>query len=135
MIVFDQDHALLAFASQVLNVKFDPSQCSWISRLNPDGSPLVVVVFTRFTPYNCEMSIASDGSRKWYSKEFVSTCYRYAFIQAKLWRITVVIEDDNEKSLKLCRQLGHTQESVLKHWFGEKDGIVMRMTKDTCKWL
>ena len=135
LIVFDQDCSLLAFASQVLQVDYKPEQCAWISRLNDDGSPLVVVVFDRFSPFNCEMSIASDGTKRWYSRAFVSTCYRYAFNQMGLRRITVVVEEDNFKSLKMCRQLGHVQEAVLKEWFGDKDGIAMRMTKKECKWL
>ena len=112
-----------------------PNLSAWISRLNEDGTPLAVVVFDRFDEHNCQMHIASDGTKRWYSKEFVSTCYRYAFNQMGLKRVTVVIREDNERSLKMCRQLGHTQECILKSWFGDKDGVLMRMLKTECKWL
>lgn len=135
MIIFEQRAELLEFANRILEVKFNPAQCVWISRLNEDGTPLVVVVFDRFSPYNCEMSIASDGTRRWYSREFVGICFRYAFNQMKLNRVTVVVEEDNEKSLKMCRQLGYVEEGRLVQWYGDVDGIAFRMLKKECKWL
>lgn len=130
-----QDLELLEFANRTLGVKFNPGQCAWISRLNDDGTPLVVVVFDRFSPYNCEMTIATDGSKRWYSREFVGILSRYAFNQMKLRRVTVVVGEDNQKSLKMCRQLGYVQEAILKDWFGDKDGVAMRMTRAECKWI
>lgn len=135
MITFAQDSALLAFANAVLGVRFDPAQSSWISNLHEDGSPSAVVVYTRFSTHNCEMSIATDGSRKWATREFLRQCYRYPFIQMGLCRVTGVVEDGNERALRLNRALGHVEEARLKAWFGDKDGIVFRLLKDECKWL
>lgn len=135
MITLKQDTALLHWAGDIIGATYNPDLSVWISRLNDDGTPLVVVIFDRFDEYNCQMHIASDGTKRWYSRDFVSTCYRYAFNQMKLRRITVVIREDNARSLKACRQLGHVQEGVLKEWFGDKDGIAMRMLKTECKWL
>lgn len=134
MIVYAQDPALLDFANRVLGVKFDPAQSAWMAKT--DGQSIeAVIVYTRFSPHNCEMSIATNGERKWATREFLRACYRYPFVQMGLRRITAVVEEDNSKSLNMCRRLGHAEEARLKHWFGEKDGIVFRMTKDTCKWL
>jgi RimJ/RimL family protein N-acetyltransferase len=135
LITFKQDRDLLRWAGDVIGATYNPDLSAWISKLNPDGTPLVVVVFDRFDEHNCQMHIASDGTKRWYSKEFVSTCYRYAFNQMNLKRVTVVIREDNVKSLKACKQLGHTQEGILKAWFGKKDGVLMRMLKTECKWL
>lgn len=125
----------LAFANRVLNVNFDAAQVAWITALNDDGSIAAVTVFSRFSRYDCEMSIATDGRRRWASRLFIGTCYRYAFNQMKLVRVTAVAQDDNEKSLVMLGKLGHVEEARLKHWFGEHDGIVMRMLKEECKWL
>jgi RimJ/RimL family protein N-acetyltransferase len=135
LIVFEQDVRLLAFASAVLNVRFDPAQSSWISNVQKDGAPLAVVVYTRFSPYNCEMSIATDGGRSWATRPFLRECYRYPFVQIGLQRVTGVVEDGNESALRLNRKLGHVEEARLKAWFGDKDGIVFRLLKDECKWL
>lgn len=135
MITTEQNVGLLAWAGSVLGVRFDPARSAWISRINADGTPAAVVVYTRFSPHNCEMSIATDGRARWGSREFMRVCYRYAFEQCALARITVVVEADNERSLAMCRKLGHVEEGRLKHWFGAKDGIVLRMLKEECRWL
>lgn len=135
MISLAQEPAWLDWASEVLKVKFDPSAAAWIARLRGDATPHAVVVYTRFSPFNCEMSIASDGDVRWGSREFMRVCYSYPFIQCNLNRITVVVEEDNERSLVMCRKLGHVQEGVLKQWFGTKDGIVFRMLKEECRWI
>lgn len=139
MIELTQHPILLSWAADILKVKFDASQAVWISHLKPLGGGEIdveaVVVFTRFSTHNCEMSIATNGKKRWATRAFMRTCYRFAFEQLKLARITVVIEHDNETSLRMCRKLGHTEEGRLKHWFGDKDGILMRMTRQECKWL
>lgn len=123
------------FANRVLDVDFDPAQCAWIAALNEDGTIAAVTVFNFVTTYNCEMSVASDGGRRWASRAFLGTCYRYAFRQLGLVRVTAVVEEDNTTSLTMCRKLGHVEEARLKNWFGTKDGVVMRMLKGECKWL
>jgi RimJ/RimL family protein N-acetyltransferase len=135
VILLKQDPGYLKWAGDVIGATYDPTRSAWISRLNDDGTPLAVVVFDRFDEYNCQMHIASDGTKRWYSREFVSTCYRYAFLQMNMRRISVVIREDNARSLKLCRQLGHVEEGVLKEWFGDKDGVLMRMLKTECRWI
>lgn len=135
VISHEQNPAYLAWANQVLGVRFDPAMTAWISNLNEDGSPAAVAVFSFCTRNNCEMSVASDLRARWASRHFLGICYRYAFNQLKVARVTAVVEDDNEKSLRMCRKLGHVEEARLKCWFGEKDGIVMRMLRSECRWL
>ncbi len=135
MIVHEQNSEYLAWANAVLGVNFDPGLCAFITRLNCDGSISAVVVFNMCTTYNVEMSVASDGKSRWATKDFLGVCYRYAFNQLGLRRVTAVVEDDNEASLRMCRKLGHVEEGRLSHWFGDKHGIVMRMLKEECKWI
>jgi RimJ/RimL family protein N-acetyltransferase len=130
-----QEPAWLGWAASVLNVKFDAAQSSWITRLNDDGTPCAVVVYTRFSPHNCEMSIATDGGSRWASREFIGVCYRYPFKQLGLSRISIVIEEDNTRSLNLARKLGHVQEGILQQWFGTKNGVLMRMLANECRWV
>ena len=137
MISHAQNPEFLAWANDVLQVEFrpDPATTVWITRLNSDGSVAAVVVFSDFRTHNCEMSVASNGRARWATREFLGVCYRYAFKQMEMRRVTAVVEDGNEKSLTMCRKLGHVEEGRLRCWFGERDGIVMRMLKEECKWL
>jgi hypothetical protein len=134
LICLEQKIEYLEFANRILDVKFDPTQSTWITHLNEDEI-LAVTVYTRFSKYNCEMSIATSGKRNWASRFFLRACYSYPFIQLGMTRVTAVVEEDNEKSLKMCKQLGYVEEGRLKSWFGEKDGILFRMTKGESKWL
>lgn len=137
MIDYEQNPAYLEFANEILEAKYapDPSRTVWLTKLNPDKSVSAVVIFTNFTGNNCEMMIASDGKSKWSSRKFIGTCYRYAFNQMKLSRISVIVEADNPRSIKVCLKLGHTIEGVLKCWHGMKDAVLMRMLPNECKWL
>lgn len=135
MICHEQRPEFLAWANDILGVEFDSAFCVWITRLDAQEEILAVVVYNMCTTYNIEMSIASNGSGRWASKEFLGVCYRYAFNQLKLRRVTAIIEDGNEKSLVMCRKLGHIEEGRLRCWFGDNDGIVMRMLREECKWL
>lgn len=137
MISHEQRAEYLEFANRVLKVEFrpDPNTTVWITRLNSDGSISAVVVFNDFRTHNCEMSVASDGKSIWATRDFLGVCYRYAFKQMELRRVTAVVQDDNDASLVMCRKLGHVEEGRLKNWFGDHDGVVMRMLREECKWL
>lgn len=137
MIDYAQKPEYLEWADARLASKYpsDPSRTRWITSLGKGGEIKAVVLFGDFSPYNCEMSIATDERASWATREFIRTCYRYAFEQMKLARITVVIDEGNDKSLKLCEKLGHTKEGLLLNWYGSKNGIAMRMLKNECKWI
>ena len=135
MIAFTQNPEQLEWASRILNVKYDPNLCSWLSELSEDGETRAVVVFTRFTPYNCEMSVASDGSSKWFSSRAARAWFGYPFNQLRVNRVTAVAEQFNERSISMLRKLGFVEEGTLKQWFGQQDGIVFRMLKDECTWI
>ncbi len=136
MISYEQKPEYLEWANEVLKVKYptDPSRTVWITKLL-DGAIQAVAVYTNFTQHNCEISLATDEKARWATRGFIATCYRYAFKQMKLCRVTVVIDEQNHKSLKLCEKLGHTKEGLLLNWFGSKNGIAMRMLDSECKWI
>lgn len=135
MISHEQKPEYLAFAEKELDTEIDPETSAWMTRLNADGSISAVVVFRNFSESNCEMLIASDGRSRWATREFIGTCYRYAFNQMGVDRVTVIIERDNEKSIRLCRRIGHLVEGILRKWSEGKDAVIMGMTREECKWL
>lgn len=131
----EQKLEYLEFANRVLDVNYDPRQCTWITCLSNSGEILAVVIYNTFSKFNCEMSVASNGSRRWMSKEFLRVCFRYPFWQLGLTRITGVVEETNSDALRLDRHLGFIEEARLKCWFGSNDGIAFRMLKEECKWI
>ena len=130
-----QDRDYLAYAGNALGASFDPNMSAWIAHLYDDGAIAAVTVFHKVTDTNCEMSIATDGKKGWAQRNYLRYCYKYAFDQLGLRRVSVVIQEDNHASLRLCKKLGHVYEGTLKEWFGDKDGVLMRMTRSECKWI
>lgn len=134
MIYAAQDLAVLDWASKILNVAFDPKQCAWVANVSDSGELLAVVIYTRFSPWNCEMSVAS-ASPKWASRGFIRAAFHYPFKQCGMNRVTAAVEPDNTKSIDMLERLGFVREATLAEWFGDKDAYVYRMTRKECKWL
>ena len=55
--------ALLQFANAVLEVNFLPEECRGIGSVTEDMQIMGVVVYSRWTKHNCEMSVASVTPR------------------------------------------------------------------------
>lgn len=135
MVVLQQIPECIEFVNKMLNVKFTPENARWISNIDEDGKLLGVVVCSRFTPWNCEISAASVSPRAW-SRAMMRAVFTYCFIDCGLSRVTAVVEDGNFTALEFDKRLGYIQEARLKDWYGSgKDGILLRMTKSECKWL
>lgn len=134
MIVLDQHPAFFRYANEILNVKFDPSQARCIASVTEDSQIMGVVIYNHFSPWNCEMSVASTTPR-FVTRAFCKAVFHYPFTKCGLKRITAVVEDGNTKALDMDRRLGFIDEGRLKNWFGDKDGIMLRMLREECAWL
>ena len=130
----EQRTEYLDFINRVLDVKFVAGQAITIASLSNDGEILGVVVFNNFTEHNCELSVASVSPR-FLSKSLLRAVFHYPFETAGKSRITAIIEDGNEAALTLDRRLGFVEEARLKGWYGDKDGIVLRMLREECNVL
>jgi RimJ/RimL family protein N-acetyltransferase len=71
-----------------------------------DGVIRGVVVFDTFSENNCLFSMASDGSRRWVTREFIIRTLAYPFIQCGFNRITSLISSGNKSSIRFARHFG-----------------------------
>lgn len=133
-IVMEQNKAFLDYANEILHVRFDPAQSITIASVTEDNQIMGVVVYTRFTPFGCELSVAST-TPKFLTRAFLRVVFGYPFKQCGMVRISAVIEDGNINAIDMDERLGFIREAILKQWYGDKDGILLRMTKDECKWI
>ena len=131
MILIDQQSEFLDFANKKLNTKFLAKDCAWIVSIGNVYKG--VVVYSRMTPWNCEMSMAGWGA--WITRPLLRAAFHYPFNTCKLIRVTAVVEDGNERSMSINKRLGFIEEGRLSHWFGDKDGIILRMLRSECKWI
>lgn len=134
MVSIEQKPEYIRFINEVLDVKFMEGQAMTIASLSNEGEILGVVAYDGFTVHNCELSVASISPR-FLNKAFLRAVFHYPFITLGKRRITIIIEDGNEAALTLNRRLGFVDEARLKGWYGDKDGIVLRMLREECNVL
>lgn len=136
MVVGTQNREYLDFFNSILSLDMALSDVKMITELGQDNQPKAVAVFSNCSQYNMEISIASADTWK-SSRQFIKECANYAFNTCGIERLTVIVRENNAKSLKFCKRLGFAREfeSTLKRWFGSVDGVQMVMFKDQCKWI
>ena len=134
MVILEQHPAFYEFINHILKVKFTPENAKVIASVTQDCQIMGVTAFSRFSEYNCELSVASSTPR-FMTKEYLRAVFHYPFITCGKRRITAIIEDDNQRAQEIDKRLGFVYEATLKNWYGEKDGIVMRMLNDECTWI
>jgi hypothetical protein len=97
---------------------FKPETTSFLANLGEDDEILAVVAFHDWTEFQVEVSIATDGNKRWLSRKFLDFVYSYAFIHSKKLRMTMITEETNENAINMHTGLGHVKEGCLRDWFG-----------------
>lgn len=134
-----QDVRLLDWAETRLREKFDRAKCRWVAGL-VGGQIASVVVFSHFSSTNCLLSIATDDSKRWASRSYFRAVFGTVFNEWKLRRVTFIVSENNEASLKMLRKQGHfsigaTEEGRMRDLFPDgAAGIVFGLTKEECRW-
>jgi len=118
--------------------QFNPDECRTIAHMlvHDDGTPeiLCVVAFNRWTAHTCEGSIASDGTKRWMSREFAFTVYDYAFRHADKSRLNFTVRADNTAAITMHEKLGHEFVCRLTDAHGEgKDAFIYGLTRKQWK--
>lgn len=100
-----------------------------------DGKLIAGVVFNEYNGANINMHVASDGSKRWMTKQLLWMVFDYAFNQAKVKRITGLVASNNIAARKFDEHIGFVHETTLVGAHPEGDLIVYRMFKSDCRWL
>ena len=99
-----------------------------------NGVIVAGVVYDSFTGANCSMHVASDGSRRWMSREFLFATFNYPFNQLNLRRVTGVVERANTDALRFDYHLGFEDEAVLKDASPSGDLLLLVIWRHKCRW-
>ena len=136
-----QDARLLAWAGKRLDTTWRPQECKWVAGLAAGGIDWVVV-YSHFSDRNCAMSIATSGSKRWASRQVFQTVFGIPFTQWRLPRVTMLVAENNEASLKMLRKregrfvIGAQEEGRMRAMFpGDVDGIVFGLLAKECPWV
>lgn len=133
MIDFTQRPEYLAWAEARLGQKFDRRSVTWLTSLSQSGNILGVVVFSRFTTGNCEITVVS-ASPAFLSKGLIRASVVYTFVQMNMRRVTAFIAVSNEKSLSLAQRLGFRIEGTVRSWFPTGDAYILGLLREECVW-
>lgn len=134
MIDYTQSSEALAWAESILGCSFKDTPATWLTSRDQNGTILGVVIFSRFTTGNCEITVASSTPR-FISKRFAYAVALYPFVQLSCRRVTAFVAVDNEKSLRLAQQLGFRIEGTVKEWFPNSDAYILGLLRKDCKWI
>jgi RimJ/RimL family protein N-acetyltransferase len=142
VIITDQRHAPLFLKWMQERIgcvgDFNASDCRTIAHviMHEDQAPeiLAVVAINRWSPFACEGNIASNGSRRWLTRDFAFTVYDFVFRHAGKTRFNFTVSVDNKAAITMHEKLGHVFAARLEDAFGEdKDALIYGLTRK--QWL
>jgi len=100
------------------------------------GEITAVTVFDTFSDNDCQIHVASDGSRNWLSRQYLQMVFAYPFRQLGLRRLTSLVSVNNAASLSFCQQCGFIREGQLrKAAESGEDLVLFGMLREECRWL
>lgn len=100
-----------------------------------NGQIVAGVVYAEWNGPNVVCHIASDGSRRWLTREFLWTIFDYPFNQLECRRITVCVGEGNSNSRRFVEHLGFELETTLRAAHPTGDLLVYSMFSESCKWI
>lgn len=134
-LIYGEEERLLPWAEQRIGIAPFRRDAYSIG-LARNGELAGVIVFDTFTPNDCQIHVASDGSRTWLTKELLAAAFAYPFIQLEYQSITAIVACDNEQALSFDMALGFEKVGVRhRAGVGGKDIIILEMMRDKCRWI
>lgn len=109
--------------------------CSQGIGIGENGKLKGGVAYAEFNGVNVVAHVASDGSRRWMTREFLWTIFDYPFNQLNVNRITLLIGEGNNDSQRFAKHLGFELETVLKDAHPSGHLLIFVMWKNHCRWL
>lgn len=132
-LVLGNDPLVSAFVAERLGYGTTFTACATIG-MQRRGELIGGVVYDAYTGANCNMHVASNGSRHWMSKEFLFAAFNYPFQQLGLKRVTAPVERTNRDALRFDYHLGFEDEAVLKDAATSGDLLLLVMWSSKCRW-
>ena len=100
-----------------------------------DGEIIAGVVFAGYVVNaRCSMHCAGIGKR-WLNREFLVSCFDYAFNQLNCNVILNTVDSTNLDSIRFTTHIGFEPIVTVKGGCGASDLIIFKMDRDKCKWI
>lgn len=132
-ITYDDQAKLISWASACIG--FEPRQdvqaMGWV-----DGSTIkAVTLWDGFSECDCNIHIASDGTRHWLTRGYLRASFWHPFLQWNLRRVTALVPAKNHDALRFDLHLGFEREGLIRHALPGDDLIVLGMLRENCRYI
>jgi hypothetical protein len=102
--------------------------------LEVDGELKVGIYYDGYTGASvCMHSRCDDPTAP--DRRFYATIFHYPLVQMGCKRVTGLVSTANQAARSIDEKLGWQLETTISDYFPDGDGLVYKMTKDTCRWL
>ena len=133
MIVFDKDR-IGPWVCERTGGRYEPS-CSSAIGLEQEGVLVAGVLYDQFNGRSVCMHVASDGTQKWMTREYLAYCFFYPFEQLGVQKILGLVDSTNENALAFDKALGFEVECEIKDAGKTGSLVILTMSRDRCRWL
>lgn len=103
--------------------------------LEKDGVLIAGVLFDNCNGRSVQMHVASDGTRRWMTREYLAVCFDYPFNQLKVKKIVGLVDSANTDAQRFDMALGFRHEATLKDAGRQGDLLLLTMTREQCRFL
>lgn len=133
-ILYGQEARLLPWAQEKIGTGPFREDAKVIG-LERDGEVVAAVVFDNFSAADCNMHIASDGTRRWMNKELLLSSFAYPFVQLRKRRVTGMVPGKNQQALEFDLHLGFEVEGRCRDALPDDDIIILGMLRRDCRFI
>lgn len=133
MIVFDRDRLGPWVAERTGGTYYkDSGQTIGLER---NGSLVAAALYDNCTGRSVQMHVASDGTSRWMTREFLRVCFDYPFNQLKVNKVMGLVDSTNEAAIRFDENIGFQLEHVVKDAGRHGDIRIYSMTRQQCRWI
>jgi RimJ/RimL family protein N-acetyltransferase len=94
------------------------------------------LVFHNYEPEHSLWWTVYSNDKRWCNRRMLRAMFGLAFEHYKCRRINVLVDEDNEASLRFVQKLGFKIEGKLRRFrSADKDSYLLGMLKDECSWI
>ena len=132
-IVGEQRPAFLEWAQRAMGVTL-AADAKTITAVRGDEI-LAVACYDVLSPLDCQMHIASNGSRRWLTRAFLREAFGYPFLQLGLRRVTGLVAASNKDALRFDLHLGFRVEGLCREGAPDGDLFILGMLRRECRFI
>jgi hypothetical protein len=134
-LLYGQEDRLLPWAAEKIGIPGFRTDAKTIG-VERDGEVSAVAVYDCFSPADCNVHLASDGSKRWMTKEFLVAGFVFPFVQCGFKSITGLVPANRADVLAFDYHIGWSYVGIRHDCMpGGGDLVILEMLRARCKFI